>query len=137
MHLFEDMASSLHSLRETAKSANSLVCLLQALKGQVTTVELRNEASAKGLIVNVDGFMNVKMMHVTLTNIYGQAQEFCEFFIQGKQIRFVHIPDSVDIVDTIDKQLKLMNKKQQPPPARGTAKRAKKNQNTESVNKLK
>ena len=45
--------------RERATSERTLVCLLQAVQGHRTIVELRNESSAAGLIDNVDGFMNI------------------------------------------------------------------------------
>lgn len=95
------------SLRERAKSTSSLLCLLQALIGEVTTVELHNETSVRGLIKVVDGFMNVEMSNVIFTNISGVSCQFEYFYVQGKRIRFVHIPDHVDIVKAIEKQLKI------------------------------
>ena len=41
--------------QEKFYSCNTLVCLLQALRGHRTTVELRNEAEVHGTIDNVDG----------------------------------------------------------------------------------
>ena len=47
--------ASLSTARDRYNAANSLLCLLQALEGTVTVVELRNEIAVKGLILQVDG----------------------------------------------------------------------------------
>ena len=43
--------------REKLKCASSLVCLLQALAGQRTRLELRNEIEVTGTVVSVDSNM--------------------------------------------------------------------------------
>lgn len=42
---------------EQVKSCQSLVCLLQALSGTRTTIELRNEISIEGVVSSVDVHM--------------------------------------------------------------------------------
>lgn len=91
--------------RERALSERTLVCLLQAVQGQRTTVELRNESSAEGLIENVDGFMNISMSDVTFTKGNGEVMGFPTMFIHGRQIRYVQIPDIIDMRKAIDEQL--------------------------------
>lgn len=92
--------------RERATSERTLVCLLQALQGHRTTVELRNESSAEGLIKNVDGFMNISMSDVKFSKQSGQeVLDFPTMFIQGKQIRYVQIPDFIDMRKAIEEQL--------------------------------
>lgn len=91
--------------RERALSERTLVCLLQAVQGQRTTVELRNESSAEGLIENVDGFMNISMSDVTFTKGNGEVMGFPTMFIHGRQIRYVQIPDFIDMRKAIDEQL--------------------------------
>ena len=93
------------SLREKYKSTNSLICLLQGIMGRVTTVELRNESSARGKIDNVDGFMNVKMTNVLFTTPDGTEMNMQEFFVKGPQIRYVHIPDDVNMLQVMKQQL--------------------------------
>ncbi|XP_013794732.1 U7 snRNA-associated Sm-like protein LSm10 [Limulus polyphemus] len=96
------------SLRERALSTKTLVCLLQALQERETTVELRNEVSILGRIEIVDGYMNLTMTDVTLTTPNNEQQKYESFFVQGKQVRFVHIPDDINIVEAIKKQLNLI-----------------------------
>ena len=58
---FPDMCacSTMFTRRERQKCADSLVCLLQALAGQSTRLELRNEISVTGTIVSVDSCMKL------------------------------------------------------------------------------
>ncbi|XP_078699406.1 U7 snRNA-associated Sm-like protein LSm10 [Branchiostoma floridae x Branchiostoma belcheri] len=93
------------SLRERAISQNTLVCLLQAIQGHETTVELRDEASVYGLIVNVDAFMNTTMKYCTYTDRRGKTVQFDDFYVQGRNIRFVQIPDAVNMMEAIEHQL--------------------------------
>ncbi|KAG7235319.1 hypothetical protein INR49_002776 [Caranx melampygus] len=95
----------MHSLRERIIAENSLVVLLQGLQGEVTTVDLRNESTARGRIVNVDGFMNVRMEEVLYHDGRGQLTQLQDLFITGRNIRYVHIPDHKDITKTIQDQL--------------------------------
>ncbi|KAG7219389.1 hypothetical protein INR49_002821 [Caranx melampygus] len=95
----------MHSLRERMIAENSLVVLLQGLQGEVTTVDLRNESTARGRIVNVDGFMNVRMEEVLYHDGRGQLTQLQDLFITGRNIRYVHIPDHKDITKTIQDQL--------------------------------
>ena len=93
--------------REKYFIANSMVCLLKAVEGMGTVVELRDEKVAEGHIESVDGFMNINMTDVTLKfPITGEVQKFDSFFINGKTIRYVHIPDEVDIKRSMEKVLK-------------------------------
>ena len=101
------------SSRERALSERTLVCLLQAVKGYRTTVELRSESSAEGLIENVDGFMNVSMSDVKFSKQDGnevKCMEFPTMFIQGQQIRYVQIPDCIDMRKAIEEQLTKLEK---------------------------
>jgi len=99
------------STRERFKYENTLVCLLQALAGRKTTVELRNETAIEGKIVHVDGFMNTEMSRVTVTNRFGVEQQFTRFHIHGKRIRFVHIPSDVDIGKAIESQMSSLRRR--------------------------
>jgi len=99
------------STRERFKYENTLVCLLQALSGRKTTVELRNETAVEGKIVHVDGFMNTEMSRVVVTNRFGKRQSFDRFHIHGKRIRFVHIPSDVDISKAIEAQMASLHRR--------------------------
>ena len=98
------------SEREKYLVKNSLVCLLVALEGKETAIELRNENVVTGKIENVDAFMNVTMSDALLETYKGDSTEFTSFFVQGVNIRYVHIPDDVNIRRAIEKELGIRQK---------------------------
>ncbi|EPY79807.1 u7 snRNA-associated Sm-like protein LSm10 [Camelus ferus] len=105
----ERMAVS-HSVKERTISENSLIILLQGLQGQVTTVDLRDESVARGRIDNVDAFMNIRLAQVTYTDRWGHQVELDDLFVTGRNVRYVHIPDDVNITATIEQQLQLIHR---------------------------
>ncbi|XP_051028008.1 U7 snRNA-associated Sm-like protein LSm10 [Acomys russatus] len=99
-----------HSVKERTISENSLVILLQGLQGQVTTVDLRDESVARGRIDNVDAFMNIRLANVTYTDRRGHQVELDDLFVTGRNVRYVHIPDGVNITATIEQQLAIIHR---------------------------
>lgn len=91
--------------REKFFFRNTMLCLLKAIEGMATTVELRNEKDVIGTIEKVDGFMNITMKDVTLRT-WDSRQKFDHFFVNGKTIRYVHIPDEVNMKQAMENQLK-------------------------------
>ncbi|XP_074543299.1 U7 snRNA-associated Sm-like protein LSm10 [Halichoeres trimaculatus] len=94
-----------NSIRERTIAENSMVVLLQGLQGEVTTVDLRNESSAQGRVVNVDAFMNVRLKDVVYRDGRGHVTQLQDLFVTGRNIRYIHIPDHIDIMKTIESQL--------------------------------
>ncbi|KAF0024427.1 hypothetical protein F2P81_023229 [Scophthalmus maximus] len=94
-----------NSIRERTIAENSMVVLLQGLQGEVTTVDMRNESTARGRVVNVDAFMNVRLEEVLYRDRRGRLTELQDLFITGRNVRYVHIPDHIDIMKTIQSQL--------------------------------
>ena len=99
-----------HSVKERTISENSLIILLQGLQGQVTTVDLRDESVARGRIDNVDAFMNIRLAQVTYTDHWGHQVELDDLFVMGRNVRYVHIPDDVNITATIERQLQVIHR---------------------------
>ncbi|XP_072303314.1 U7 snRNA-associated Sm-like protein LSm10 [Eucyclogobius newberryi] len=99
-----------NSIRERSIAENSLVALLQGIQGQVTTVELRDESTARGRVVNVDAFMNVRLSDVAFRDRRGRASELQDLFITGRNVRYVHIPDHVDILQTVQDQIRRIHR---------------------------
>jgi small nuclear ribonucleoprotein (snRNP)-like protein len=93
---------SMASEREKFLIRNTLISLLKAVEGQVTTVELRNENIVIGKIENVDSYMNILMKDVVFKSYRGTSQNFSSFFVQGTNIRYVQIPDEIDMREAID-----------------------------------
>ncbi|CAK6440950.1 unnamed protein product [Pipistrellus nathusii] len=99
-----------HSMKERTISENSLIILLQGLQGQVTTVDLRDESVARGRVDNVDAFMNIRLANVTYTDRWGRQAELDDLFVTGRNVRYVHIPDDVNITETIERQLQIIHR---------------------------
>ncbi|XP_033831291.1 U7 snRNA-associated Sm-like protein LSm10 [Periophthalmus magnuspinnatus] len=99
-----------NSIRERSIAENSLVVLLQGVQGHVTTVELRDESWARGRVVNVDAFMNIRLCEVEFRNRTGKVCELQDLFITGRNVRYVHIPDHLDILKTIQDQIKRIHR---------------------------
>nr|CAD7410004.1 unnamed protein product [Timema cristinae]CAD7426769.1 unnamed protein product [Timema monikensis] len=81
--------------RERYNLYNGMVCLIQALKGKFTMIDLRNECTVSGKIDEVDGFMNVTMTAAIFTDARGDHYPLESFYVQARNIRYVHIPDEV------------------------------------------
>ena len=84
--------------REKYFISNSMICLLKAVEGKETVVELRNDRIVDGHIDRVDGYMNITMSDVTLKlPLVGTERKFDSFYVTGSNIRYVHIPDEIDM----------------------------------------
>lgn len=96
---------------EKSKTANTLICLLKGLVGCETTVELRNENCVRGTIRDVDSRMNITVSEATFTTPDGRQLAFDELqYIHGKNIRYVQIPDYVDVSQTIENEVGAIKK---------------------------
>mmetsp|Transcript_21853 Transcript_21853/g.36179 ORF Transcript_21853/g.36179 Transcript_21853/m.36179 type:complete len:142 (-) Transcript_21853:774-1199(-) len=85
----------------------SLNILIQSLTDMEIVVELRNEASLFGRLENCDEYMNLQMANVRWIDSLEGLRFFHELvFINGRQIRYIQIPDSVDPAQIIDQKRK-------------------------------
>ncbi|XP_043484766.1 U7 snRNA-associated Sm-like protein LSm10 [Leptopilina heterotoma] len=83
------------SAREKFNFYNTLAVLLKAVEGHKTTIDLRNESYITGIVNHADGYMNVEMKDCIFTDSRGDSFKFEMFFVQARNIRFVHIPPHV------------------------------------------
>lgn len=84
-----------------------MLCLLKTVEGMKTTVEMRDEKVVTGLIKHVDGYMNITMEDVTFKSLKYE-KKFDKFFVNGKTIRYVHIPDEINMKSAMEMKLKQM-----------------------------
>ncbi|XP_076642025.1 5' nucleotidase A isoform X4 [Halictus rubicundus] len=87
---------------------NTLSILLRAVKNEKTTVDLRNEASVYGTIEHTDAFMNIIMKDCVFTDPRGDSYNYDMFFVQARNIRYVHIPPKIRIVPAIKEQIQRL-----------------------------
>ncbi|KAK3604665.1 hypothetical protein CHS0354_009276 [Potamilus streckersoni] len=83
--------------REKHFIVNTMTCLIKACEGYEVQVDLRDNSEVNGLVSHVDGFMNISMSDVTLKTKLGHLIKFEQFFVKSRQIRYVHIPDEIDM----------------------------------------
>jgi small nuclear ribonucleoprotein (snRNP)-like protein len=94
--------------KEKALSINTLICLVQGCIGHKTVIELRNSDTVEGIVDHVDIQMNVFLSSVTFTKAKnGQQTEWEKLYVQGTNIRYVHIPDHIDMMKCIEEQLNI------------------------------
>ena len=96
---------TLDSKQERYKFFNSLAILLKAVENEQTTVDLRNEGSVYGTVEHADAYMNIVMRDCVFTDPRGDSYSYDMFFVQARNIRFVHIPPKIRIIPAIKEQL--------------------------------
>ncbi|KAL0850168.1 hypothetical protein ABMA28_012042 [Loxostege sticticalis] len=84
---------------------NTLLCLVKALEGQNVTLDLRNDSYICGCITSVDGYMNISITSAVFCDPQGHEYAFEYLFVQARNIRYVHIPETMPIVPTIKNEL--------------------------------
>lgn len=72
------------------------------LKGQQTTVDLRNGASVTGTIARCDPYMNVDMTHALFRDASGKPHMFDNFFVHARNLRYVHIPPHINMLKSVE-----------------------------------
>ena len=96
----------METARERFFATNTMILLLKVLEGKRTTIELHNEKEVTGRVVTVDGFMNITMANVTFRSSTQPTKRFDQFFVSGKTIRYVHIPDEINMKTAMEGKLK-------------------------------
>eukprot|EP01006_Ploeotia_vitrea_P034498 TRINITY_DN65758_c9_g7_i2.p1 TRINITY_DN65758_c9_g7~~TRINITY_DN65758_c9_g7_i2.p1 ORF type:complete len:133 (+),score=61.19 TRINITY_DN65758_c9_g7_i2:128-526(+) len=87
--------------RRIRRQRATLVFFLQALVGRRVVVELRNETELRGRLDEVDERMNARMSTVSVKLVQREAVRVERLYVAGKEIRFVRIPDDVDVAKTL------------------------------------
>ncbi|KAM9970911.1 hypothetical protein ACTFIR_002775 [Dictyostelium discoideum] len=110
-----------------AKEFQSLLCVFTALRGTQITIQLRSNCEIYGTITNVDAYLNIELSDAKLTNTRHKNkrdEHVQEILIQSRNIRFIQIPDKIDLNSLLylySKQLSQSKKKyertlRKPPP---------------------
>ncbi|XP_024388930.1 uncharacterized protein [Physcomitrium patens] len=87
----------------------TLVCVIQALMGLELLVELRNDLSIRGILDDCDNAMNVIIKDATVEDVEGVQKQLPLVFLRGSNIRFVHIPDNVDIMKLVEERRLMLD----------------------------
>eukprot|EP00243_Klebsormidium_subtile_P007656 TRINITY_DN3435_c0_g1_i1.p3 TRINITY_DN3435_c0_g1~~TRINITY_DN3435_c0_g1_i1.p3 ORF type:complete len:110 (+),score=20.90 TRINITY_DN3435_c0_g1_i1:635-964(+) len=73
-------------------------------------VELKNDVTVKGVLDECDLGMNIVIKDAIQENLQGVKTELALMFIQGRRIRFIHIPKSVNVSDAVEAQRERIRK---------------------------
>ncbi|XP_023940161.1 U7 snRNA-associated Sm-like protein LSm10 [Bicyclus anynana] len=92
---------------------NTLICLIRSLQGKNITVDLRNDSYVCGQLATVDGFMNLSFNKAVYCDTKQNEFSFDNLFVQARNIRYVHIPETMPILESIKNELKI-NKGKKP-----------------------
>ncbi|CAF4883893.1 unnamed protein product [Pieris macdunnoughi] len=98
---------------------NTLLCLVKSLENKSITVDLRNDSCVCGQLTLVDGYMNLSLSNAVFCDPQGNEYLFENIFIHARNVRYVHIPQSINIITAIKQELRC-NKRE--PRERPTAK---------------
>lgn len=102
---------------------NTLVGIMKECVGKRVQIDLRNEMHVYGQVVSVFGEMNVMLRDAcfispsnALKLSMGETSEpssklFNEITIRGRNIRFVHVPDEIDMISALQRQIFNLGRK--------------------------
>jgi small nuclear ribonucleoprotein (snRNP)-like protein len=119
------------SAHEKELSCNTLIGIVRACEGKRIQIDLRNELHVYGKVESVFGDMNVTMSNVSVVTpafklyeggryqdeyeegdagkstcpLNARSKQYDEMTIRGRNIRFVHVPDEIDMVKALQKQI--------------------------------
>ncbi|XP_030034578.1 U7 snRNA-associated Sm-like protein LSm10 [Manduca sexta] len=84
---------------------NTLLCIVKGLQNKNITLDLRNDAYVCGTIETVDGFMNISFSNAVYCDTHGNEFSFENLYVQARNIRYVHIPETMPIISTIKNEV--------------------------------
>ena len=102
--------------KDKALYCNTLVGIIKACEGKTIQVDLRNELQLFGKVETVESNMNFTMSNAFLTMPFSKLspdshekqmkpKHYSEITVRGRNVRFVHIPDDVDMIEALEQQI--------------------------------
>ena len=93
----------------------TLGVLCQAMVGLTVVIELKNDSEITGLVFESDQDMNMTLsssspLGVRYVNPRGVVSTHDELFVAGRMIRYIHVPENVDIVDMLTTHLRVLDR---------------------------
>ncbi|XP_055844942.1 U7 snRNA-associated Sm-like protein LSm10 [Episyrphus balteatus] len=124
------------SAKEKYLICNSLACIPTLLEGQSILIDLRNETSVAGRILNADGFMNIHLYEAVFIDRHGLQYEFDEFIVKNRCIRQIQIPKEINIANELDKMMSKVGKREPRNQKRNLKEKRAKDRHDEIVNEI-
>ncbi len=97
-------------------SCNTLIGIVKACEGKRIQIDLRNESHICGLVDSVFADMNVVMTDAYLIlpskkSAQSNSKHYAQITIRGRNIRFVHVPDDVDMITALQNEIMAVRRK--------------------------
>jgi small nuclear ribonucleoprotein (snRNP)-like protein len=101
---------------EKELNCNTLIGIVRACEGKRVQIDLRNELHIYGRVESVFGDMNIIMSNAYVmtpafkiyeneTDARSKSKFYEEITLRGRNIRFVHVPDEIDMVKALQRQI--------------------------------
>eukprot|EP00003_Mantamonas_plastica_P024666 TRINITY_DN4639_c0_g2_i1.p1 TRINITY_DN4639_c0_g2~~TRINITY_DN4639_c0_g2_i1.p1 ORF type:complete len:158 (+),score=47.00 TRINITY_DN4639_c0_g2_i1:155-628(+) len=96
--------------RETGKDGmpKTMGFLIKAMVGGQVTVEMHNNTVVNGELMHVDDQLNLIIGNARFKRRFNKAQQFSLLFINGTSLRYVHIPDEVNVSKLMDEHARKL-----------------------------
>jgi small nuclear ribonucleoprotein (snRNP)-like protein len=106
----------MQTAKDKALYCNTLIGIIKACEGKYTQIDLRNEMQLYGKVESVESNMSVIMSNAFLTMPFSKIlstskdqqlkpKHYTEITVRGRNIRFVHIPDDVDMIEALQQHI--------------------------------
>lgn len=92
-------------------SCRTLIGFLRCLIGQQVQLDLYDGIMLVGKLIDMDVNHNLHLSQVTMSRPTQSLLAFQRLYIRYTNVRYVRIPDDIDIKQTIEQDLKRMNPK--------------------------
>ena len=93
------------------ESCRTLLGFLRCLAGQKIQIDLYGGVMVVGTLVDIDVHHNIQLLHVTMCRPIERPISFYRLCLRYTTVRYIRVPDNVDVIETIRQDLKQMNPK--------------------------
>ena len=97
--------------KEAFHLRNTLSVMLVAMINRKVLVELKNEATVVGTIIEADGFGNLSLSNAQIIDIRGHKLKAEITHVKSSAIRYVRLPDDVNPAYELKQQISSLQRK--------------------------
>lgn len=93
------------------ESCRTLLGFLRCLVGQKTQIDLYGGIMLVGTLMNIDVNHNIQLSQVTMSRPIQKPISFNRLYIRYTNVRYIRVPDEINVIETIRQDLRQMNPK--------------------------
>jgi small nuclear ribonucleoprotein (snRNP)-like protein len=91
------------------ESCRTLIGFLRCLIGQTIQIDLYGGLMLVGNLIDLDINHNIQLSQVTMSRPIEKSLSFNRLYVRYTNVRYIRIPDEINIIETIRQDLKQMN----------------------------